>query len=1103
MAESKEEIYDLLILVDATYSMSNYLTSLQTSLPKIISISELTDSFARIGLLAYRDYCDTPLLEWSGWMHKGQNNDINLVDQAKALESIGGGDYPEATKTGLAKAYDMMSAEATTVILLYTDAPPHTIANGTANGYTNHEEEQKALESEDSYGGTGHLFTDWVHGARVLAGKEGEKKAHVFSVLEPDMVRKDGIYYTLLSTITGGACFYLDSATPKDIAQVTVDLLLAWMGVGRAGAGEISLAAKLSRFKNAAGIEGLRKESNKKEKAVGTKEKRNEKEVVNNTEELAVTSTVLREHVPQRAIAVKDFAARYKTDEKYKALVGSHLQKIINEDVSAIALNPVFGTLWRTICNDRDNPEREVLTTVFSLQVDKISNADEKLRMKNWLEESYDYSAVVKEIIETVPEEKQFPCVFLDPTQDFGNGNDENDEDNRPITSFRRDELLEIGRSCDYKILRRLGKVLTRLSFVEKAEDLPAYIASAGEGIATQVPLALASKEFGRKFWRILLHIIVPGTMLSARPAALLAALSIHMGVHPLFEAAEMEMLGFKAFWNNIETPETWNVGCLSLLLDADRAYLARKGEDTKKGLLRADDKELFKSLTTYKMLELNMRTTLTALVTWKPEKTVMSIGPVVECRSCHYPRSVTIMGEKGKCGGCLAKDYPSPEEREKCINENVSKSDTDVMNISWVECGTRTCRVQYVVYRPHALNVRAKCHFCRLQSSVAVDKRNLDPAPYLECKICLAKVIFPEEYRTAKHTNEGYKCVACEHGTETVVKVETTAQQLVKENGRKWLIHNTGDKLKDPLGGGSLFKQISAAGIDNFCQKVILFPDRKKDNTILTLNGKPVQNVPALVHELKTWISRRRTESGTCSLCFSDFKKGDLNPACGRRNCDQLVCQNCLKAWYGLNRPGSIINIAALSCAFCRRAPTAQRLHKYGMGIHAVGDLKNAVRDRGKWVYAWCTNCALAKPYLERVCAAGAPAELTNWSCEPCVRAKEEEELEAALALQEELKTMRRRGRAIDHAMRMEAMLAAERAERAENARIGRVKACPGCEVMVERFGGCGHITCVCGAEWCWFCRKNFKRGLNSLEYGIYDHFSDVHGGFFGEGEE
>ena len=63
MEKASEELYDLLILVDATASMSAFIKSVSTILPQVISIS---DCFSRIGLLAYKDYCDEELLTWSG-----------------------------------------------------------------------------------------------------------------------------------------------------------------------------------------------------------------------------------------------------------------------------------------------------------------------------------------------------------------------------------------------------------------------------------------------------------------------------------------------------------------------------------------------------------------------------------------------------------------------------------------------------------------------------------------------------------------------------------------------------------------------------------------------------------------------------------------------------------------------------------------------------------------------------------------------------------------------------------------------------------------------------------------------------------------------------
>jgi hypothetical protein len=121
-------------------------------------------------------------------------------------------------------------------------------------------------------------------------------------------------------------------------------------------------------------------------------------------------------------------------------------------------------------------------------------------------------------------------------------------------------------------------------------------------------------------------------------------------------------------------------------------------------------------------------------------------------------------------------------------------------------------------------------------------------------------------------------------------------------------------------------------------------------------------------------------------------------------------------------------------------------------MGIHAVGNLSSAVAEKGEWIHAWCTGCGYAKQYMERVCAAGAPEELKDWTCEAC-----------------------------------------QVSEVAENKRM---KKCPGCGVMTEKTSGCDHITCSvpgCNTHWCFYCGK----GCDFSE--IYDHISKEHGGYYG----
>ena len=52
--------------------------------------------------------------------------------------------------------------------------------------------------------------------------------------------------------------------------------------------------------------------------------------------------------------------------------------------------------------------------------------------------------------------------------------------------------------------------------------------------------------------------------------------------------------------------------------------------------------------------------------------------------------------------------------------------------------------------------------------------------------------------------------------------------------------------------------------------------------------------------------------------------------------------------------------------------------------------------------------------------------------------------------------------------------------------------KRCPECRRVIEKSEGCNHMTCPCGAHFCWQCGKSFSRAT------IYDHMDTAHGGMY-----
>lgn len=62
---------------------------------------------------------------------------------------------------------------------------------------------------------------------------------------------------------------------------------------------------------------------------------------------------------------------------------------------------------------------------------------------------------------------------------------------------------------------------------------------------------------------------------------------------------------------------------------------------------------------------------------------------------------------------------------------------------------------------------------------------------------------------------------------------------------------------------------------------------------------------------------------------------------------------------------------------------------------------------------------------------------------------------------------------------------------EKASMEVLSTMKKCPRCEVPVEKNGGCLHVTCWCGCEFCWRCSKEMPECEGS--YDPNEELTDV----------
>ena len=120
---------EIMFVVDTTGSMGDELSFLCKELAGIITrASSALDCKIRLGLLFYRDKGDEYVTKKFEFVDVTSSNGLNtVVRNIKAQRSAGGGDYPEAVDTALAKAVEMNwhSDSKTRLLFHVLDAPYH------------------------------------------------------------------------------------------------------------------------------------------------------------------------------------------------------------------------------------------------------------------------------------------------------------------------------------------------------------------------------------------------------------------------------------------------------------------------------------------------------------------------------------------------------------------------------------------------------------------------------------------------------------------------------------------------------------------------------------------------------------------------------------------------------------------------------------------------------------------------------------------------------------------------------------------------------------------------------------------------------------------
>lgn len=868
--ESTKDVkaYDLMFITDATGSMGHFLGELRVALPQIFDLVQLTNLVERISVLAFRDYCDKKLIEWSGW--SSAKDTENLTKFVENLSADGGGDHPEAVKTGLWEA--SKKVEKPTICIMYVDAPPHHKYNGAQPG-DNYKKEVAALGENNS---------QWLNICELVRDHE----MRVYPVF-PDLHQTETYpFFVHLANITSGQCIEIGRSS---VVRATIGILLNLAAVEF----EYDKQCYNAKMGDDVDFYTILAEGSELWKKPITKD------------------PVKIDVVEDLKLKIGNPVKHFQTSEEYRNLVFIVFERLLLPDrVIAFTYNTLFGKLWREICKQRKDPRREMLVEKLSNSVTTVSDSDRKL-LQTFIDESYDNTAEIESIL--LPYGSEGPFYVIDHDEHMS-----------------RKVLFEIGLSCAPFAVQSVLKLLAGLRITHQKPSPECNL--------TYIPVNLPPKL---KF-KLLPHLITPGTMFTLRLSAIMASIAKISG-SILRDDATTFLKTIKGKWIDFELPECNSVDFARLMMQIGEEALTMEEIKSFRALL------MISSLKRSKANQIDVELAYSSYKTKRPDFKD-------ECKKCKQWRSVTLLLDE-TCAMCLVGD-----------NLDYLEPKTEVG--SWM-CECRKCLVHYAVYNKDALKCRAKCHFCRLGQM----------APFVTCQLCKNKFLHQQSPHLANYT-----CAVCTENKGRVgEKYTSTIANYVLQNGAGF--------IGMAIDAKTFFDErnkVSKMSADEKLKAVRDFVDIAEDDFFghTIANGetqKEVWNVKELQQQVLGLLSKLKQSQ--CMICFEDFPLDKLQTICGliKNGCTIEACRKCLNSWYNQLVPGRICQPAQLVCCYCKRVPKIKVVRQYNRRLCTLMNTMDVTAFDPSYIYAWCIKCYEVKQAMPRECGRE-QQEIIDFKCPDCV---------------------------------------------------------------------------------------------------------------------
>lgn len=201
-------------------------------------------------------------------------------------------------------------------------------------------------------------------------------------------------------------------------------------------------------------------------------------------------------------------------------------------------------------------------------------------------------------------------------------------------------------------------------------------------------------------------------------------------------------------------------------------------------------------------------------------------------------------------------------------------------------------------------------------------------------------------------------------------------------------------------------------------------------------------KTINGTIEQIITMLHESTMPAKICLGCYSKFPIYKLNKICST-SCQGTMCTPCIEQFHNTIKPGNIINGNSNNCIWCRNKKISpENLTKWN------SLLSNLPYDDIKFsddYYGICSECVSVEFYCEKSCTEDMPTT-NKFICTKC---------------------------------RPDAP---------------KIVECPSCTISTIKSSGCNHITCRCGAEYCYVCVD----GVYKTKEELTEHFDKFHGGSF-----